>query len=30
LVAALHQQWLVWALPRSIDTGPGVPLVQAE
>jgi NNP family nitrate/nitrite transporter-like MFS transporter len=30
LVAALRQQWLVWALPQSTDAGLGAPLAQTE
>ena len=29
-VAALQQQWLVWALPQNIDLNLGTPLAQAE
>jgi NNP family nitrate/nitrite transporter-like MFS transporter len=29
-VAALQQQWLLWALPQNIDLHLGAPLAQAE
>jgi NNP family nitrate/nitrite transporter-like MFS transporter len=30
LVATLHQQWLVWALPQNTNAGLGAPLAQSE